>query len=75
MAVKEIFTGLPGWVKWVAVPAVVLLVFGGLSVIVTVVGVFVGVLFKLLLCVAIIAGLAYVVRKFSSSSPSSRGDW
>ena len=28
MAVQEILAGLPWWVKWVAIPALVLLVFG-----------------------------------------------
>ncbi|MEK8171663.1 DUF5326 family protein [Streptomyces sp. M19] len=63
--------GLPWWVKWIAVPALVLLVFGGL--ITSVLGFVVAFVFKALLLVALIAGLIYVVRKFTSSS--SRGDW
>ncbi|MFI6207235.1 DUF5326 family protein [Streptomyces sp. NPDC051041] len=69
---REIFAGLPWWVKWIAVPLIALLVFGGL--IVSVVGFVVKLLFKLLLFVALVGGLIYVVRKFTSSS-SSRGDW
>ncbi|WP_328318463.1 DUF5326 family protein [Streptomyces sp. NBC_00388] len=72
MAVREIFTGMPWWVKWVAVPVLVLLVFGGL--IATVIGFVIGLLFKALVLVALVAGLIYVVRKFTSSS-SSRNDW
>ncbi|WP_405778918.1 DUF5326 family protein [Streptomyces sp. NBC_00859] len=72
MAVREIFAGMPWWVKWVAVPVLVLLVFGGL--IATVIGFVIGLLFKALLLVALVAGLIYVVRKFTSSS-SSRNDW
>lgn len=72
MAVREIFAGMPWWVKWVAVPVVALVVFGGL--IATVVGFVIGLLFKLLVFVAIVGGLIYVVRKFTSSS-SSRSDW
>ncbi|MFD5029728.1 DUF5326 family protein [Streptomyces sp. NPDC058220] len=72
MAVREIFTGLPWWVKWIAVPVIAIVVFGGL--IVSVVAVVIGLLFKLLLFVALVGGLIYVVRKFLSSS-SSRGDW
>jgi flagellar biogenesis protein FliO len=68
----EIFAGLPWWVKWVAVPVIALVVFGGL--IATVVGFVIGLLFKLLLFVALVGGLVYVVRKFMSSS-SSRSDW
>ncbi|WP_328328877.1 MULTISPECIES: DUF5326 family protein [unclassified Streptomyces] len=71
MAVREIFAGMPWWVKWVAVPVLVLIVFGGL--IATVIGFVIGLLFKALLLVALVAGLIYVVRKFTSSS--SRNDW
>ncbi|MGO4428210.1 DUF5326 family protein, partial [Streptomyces sp. MCAF7] len=42
--------------------------------IMSVVGFVVGLVFKALLLVALVAGLIYLVRKFSSSS-SSRGDW
>ena len=40
----------------------------------TVVGFVIGLLFKLLVFVALVGGLVYVVRKFMSSS-SSRSDW
>ncbi|AYC40052.1 DUF5326 family protein [Streptomyces griseorubiginosus] len=68
----EIFAGMPWWVKWIAVPVIALVVFGGL--IATVVGFVIGLLFKLLVFVALVGGLVYVVRKFTSSS-SSRSDW
>lgn len=73
MAVREIFTGMPWWVKWIAVPVIAIVVFGGL--IATVVGILISLLFKLLLFVAIVGGLVYVVRKFMSSSSSSRDGW
>ncbi|OON79233.1 DUF5326 family protein [Streptomyces tsukubensis] len=73
MAVREIFAGMPWWVKWIAVPVIALVVFGGL--IASVVGFVVGLLFKLLIFVALVGGLIYVVRKFMSSSSTSRGDW
>ncbi|WP_405841907.1 DUF5326 family protein [Streptomyces sp. NBC_01518] len=69
---REIFAGLPWWVKWVAVPVIALFVFGGL--IATVVSIIVGLLFKVLVFVALVGGVIYVVRKFTSSS-SSRSDW
>ncbi|CAM5480702.1 DUF5326 family protein [Streptomyces xanthochromogenes] len=72
MAAREIFAGMPWWVKWVAVPVIALVVFGGL--IASVVGFLFGLLFKLLVFVALVGGLIYVVRRFMSSS-SSRGDW
>ncbi|GGR81610.1 hypothetical protein GCM10010252_20220 [Streptomyces aureoverticillatus] len=70
---REIFAGMPWWVKWIAVPVVALVVFG--SVIASVIGFVFGLLFKLLLFVALVGGLVYVVRKFISSSSSSRSDW
>ena len=69
---REVFTGLPWWGKWIAVPVIALVVFG--SLIATVGGFVIGLLFKLLIFVALIGGLIYIVRKFMSSS-SSRGDW
>ncbi|MFM9368985.1 DUF5326 family protein [Streptomyces sp. Da 82-17] len=69
---QEMFQGLPWWVKWVAVPAIALVVFGGL--IASVAAFLIGLLFKVLLFAALVGGLIYVVRKFMSSS-SSRGDW
>ena len=69
---REIFAGMPWWVKWIAVPVIALLVFGGL--IVSVVQVVVGLLFKVLVFVALVGGLIYVVKKFTAGS-SSRGDW
>ncbi|GAA2315436.1 DUF5326 family protein [Streptomyces kunmingensis] len=72
MAVREIFAGMPWWVKWVAVPVIALVVFGGL--IASVVGFVIGLLFKVLVFAALVGGLIYVVRKFMAGS-SSRGDW
>lgn len=74
---REIFAGMPWWVKWVAVPIVALVVFGGL--IASVIGFVFALLFKVLLFVALVGGLIYLVRKFISRSPLSRGsshaDW
>ncbi|MEU5087164.1 DUF5326 family protein [Streptomyces sp. NPDC021356] len=69
---REVFTSLPWWVKWIAVPVIALVVFG--SLIATVVGFVIGLLFKLLIFVALVGGLIYIVRKFMAGS-SSRGDW
>ncbi|AXG78846.1 DUF5326 family protein [Streptomyces paludis] len=73
MAVQEIFTGMPWWVKWIAVPVIAIVVFGGL--IASVLTFVISLLFKVLVFVALVGGLIYVVRKFMSSSSSSRGDW
>ncbi|GAX54172.1 DUF5326 family protein [Streptomyces olivochromogenes] len=69
---REIFGGMPWWVKWIAVPVIALVVFG--TVIVSVLSVLIGLLFKVLIFVALVGGLIYVVRKFMSSS-SSRSGW
>ena len=63
---KEIFKGLPWWVKWVAVPVIALVVFGGLLA--SVIGFMIGLLFKVLLFTALVGALVWVVRKFMSSS-------
>ncbi|MET9593380.1 DUF5326 family protein [Streptomyces sp. NPDC006516] len=68
---REIFAGMPWWVKWVAVPLIAIVVFGGL--IASVVGFVIGLLFKVLVFVVLVGGLVFVVRKFLSSS--ERSDW
>ena len=68
---KDAFKALPWWVRWVAIPAIALVVFG--SVLVSVITMLVGFLFKVLLFVALVAILIFVVRKFMSSS--SGGGW
>lgn len=71
MAVREIFGRMPWWVKWVAVPLIAIVVFGGL--IASVVGFVVWLLFKVLVFVVLVGALVFVVRKFMSSS--ERSDW
>ncbi|MDB1086213.1 DUF5326 family protein [Streptomyces sp. ACA25] len=68
---KETFMTLPWWVRWIAIPLVALVVFGGMimSVVVWVVDL----IFKILIFVALVAVLIFIVRQFSSSS--SKGDW
>ncbi|GAA2269574.1 hypothetical protein GCM10010145_49430 [Streptomyces ruber] len=68
---REIFAGLPWWVKWIAVPAIALVVFGGL--ILSVLHFVVALLFKVLVFVALVGGLIYVVRRCRAGS--SRSDW
>ncbi|MFJ3932527.1 DUF5326 family protein [Streptomyces sp. NPDC090029] len=70
---REIFAGMPWWVKWIAVPVIALVVFGGL--ITSIVAFVVGLLFKVLMFVALVGVLVFVVRKFMASSGSSRSDW
>ncbi|WP_371619722.1 DUF5326 family protein [Streptomyces sp. NBC_00454] len=71
---RGIFEGMPWWVKWVAVPLLVLLVFGG--VITTILATLIGFVFKALLFVALVGGLIFIVKKFTGSgTKSSSGDW
>ncbi|MEU9118674.1 DUF5326 family protein [Streptomyces sp. NPDC048506] len=74
MAGKGILAGLPWWVTWVVVPIVLIVVFGGM--IATAFGILIGLLFKILIAAALIAGVVYLVRRISgSSSSSSKSDW
>ncbi|WP_129841508.1 DUF5326 family protein [Streptomyces sp. RFCAC02] len=69
---KEAFTRLPWWVRWIAIPAILLVVFG--SLLISVITWVVSLVFRILLAAALIAILIFVVRKFTSSS-SSGGGW
>ncbi|MFI8101565.1 DUF5326 family protein [Streptomyces sp. NPDC086023] len=72
--IREIFAGMPWWVKWVAVPLLALLVFGG--VITSFLTALIGIVFKVLVFVALVGGLIFVVRKFTGTkSTATRGDW
>jgi hypothetical protein len=62
---KDVFMALPWWVRWIAIPAIALVVFG--SVLVSFITMLVGFLFKVLLFVALVAILIFVVRKFTIS--------
>jgi hypothetical protein len=59
---------LPWWVRWIAIPVILLVIFGGL--ITSVVSFVLGLVFKILLAVAAIALLIFLVRKFSGSAKS-----
>ncbi|MFG2990705.1 DUF5326 family protein [Streptomyces sp. NPDC048257] len=72
--IRQVFAGMPWWVKWVAVPLLALFVFGG--VITSILGALIGFVFKLLLFAGLVGGLIFVVKKFSGSgSKSSAGEW
>ncbi len=71
MSGNGFFDGVPWWVKWIAVPVIALVVFGGL--IASLIGFVVGLVFKVVLFAALVGGLVYLVKRFTSSS-SSR-DW
>ncbi|MDJ0342042.1 DUF5326 family protein [Streptomyces sp. H10-C2] len=72
---EELVKGLPWWIKWVAIPVIALVVFGGL--IMSLIGFVIGLLFKVLVFAALVGGLIFLVKKFTSgsSSSSSHRDW
>ncbi|MDX3076405.1 DUF5326 family protein [Streptomyces sp. NPDC088354] len=65
----KLFEGVPWWVKWIAVPVIAIVVFGGM--IASAVGFLFWLLFKVLIFVALVGGLVFVVKKVTSSSSSS----
>ncbi|MFK0233643.1 DUF5326 family protein [Streptomyces vinaceus] len=72
--IRQTFAGMPWWVKWVAIPLLVLFVFGG--VITSILGALISFVFKLLLFVALVGGLIFIVKKFTGSgTKSSSRDW
>ncbi|MER7731094.1 DUF5326 family protein [Streptomyces erythrochromogenes] len=72
--IREIFAGMPWWVKWVAVPLLALFVFGG--VITSILGALISFAFKLLLFVGLVGGLIFVVKKLGGGrSKSSSTEW
>jgi hypothetical protein len=71
--VKELFGGLPWWVKWVAIPVLAIAVFGGL--VGSLLGLLFGLLFKVVIFAALVGGLVFVVKKVTSSSSDSRDTW
>ncbi|MCZ4122441.1 MULTISPECIES: DUF5326 family protein [unclassified Streptomyces] len=71
---EELVKGLPWWIKWVAIPVIALVVFGGL--IMSLIGFVIGLLFKVLVFAVLVGGLIFLVKKFTSgSSSSSHRDW
>ncbi|MEV6682663.1 DUF5326 family protein [Streptomyces erythrochromogenes] len=72
--IREIFAGMPWWVKWVAVPLLALFVFGG--VITSILGALISFAFKLLLFVGLVGGLVFLVKKLGGGrSKSSSTEW
>ncbi|MEV7519067.1 DUF5326 family protein [Streptomyces sp. NPDC091371] len=72
--IRETFAGMPWWVKWVAIPLLVLFVFGG--VITSILGLLIGFVFKLLLLAGLVGALVFVVKKVGrGGSKSSSTEW
>jgi Family of unknown function (DUF5326) len=60
---KSVFGQLPVWVRWGVIPVLALLLFGGL--IMTVIGFIVGLLFKALIFVALVAVVVFLAKRFT----------
>jgi hypothetical protein len=60
---------LPWWARWIAIPVILLAIFGGM--ITSLIGFVIALVFKILLAVAAIALLIFLVRKFSGSKSGS----
>ncbi|MEV8532299.1 DUF5326 family protein [Streptomyces sp. NPDC051211] len=73
--IRQIFAGMPWWVKWVAVPLLALFVFGG--VITSILGALISFAFQVLLFVALVGGLVFVVKKFTGAGSGAKSptDW
>lgn len=71
----NLLRNLPWWVKWIGIPVIALVVFGGL--VASLIGLLVGLLFKVLVFVILVGGLVFVVKRVtgSGSSSGSKRDW
>jgi membrane protein implicated in regulation of membrane protease activity len=71
----KLLKGLPWWVKWIGIPVIALVIFGGL--VASLISVVVGLLFKVVVFVILVGALVLVVKRVTSSSSSShdRRDW
>jgi uncharacterized membrane protein YgcG len=74
----KLLNGLPWWVKWIGLPVIALVVFGGL--VASLISIVVGLLFKVLVFVVLVGALVIVVKRVTSGSGSSgssggKRDW
>ncbi|MFC7217117.1 DUF5326 family protein [Streptomyces polyrhachis] len=65
MSVQEITRGLPWWAKWVVIPLLAVIVFGGLLL--SVLSFLFALVFKVLLFAVLVAGLVFLVRRFGGA--------
>jgi hypothetical protein len=72
---EKLLKGLPWWVKWIGIPVIALVIFGGL--VASLISIVVGLLFKVLVFVILVGALVVVVKRVTSSSSSSgdKRDW
>jgi uncharacterized protein DUF5326 len=70
----KLLKGLPWWVKWIGIPVIALVIFGGL--VASLISIVVGLLFKVVVFVVLVGALVLVVKRVTSSGSSgSKRDW
>ncbi|HEY5837279.1 DUF5326 family protein [Streptomyces sp.] len=69
----KLLKGLPWWVKWIGIPVIALVIFGGL--VASLISIVVGLLFKVVVFVILVGALVFVVKRVTSSSSGDRRDW
>lgn len=68
----NLLKSLPWWVKWIGIPVIALVVFGGL--VASLISIVVGLLFKVIVFVILVGALVFVVKRVTSGGGSKR-DW
>ncbi|SDM98108.1 DUF5326 family protein [Actinacidiphila guanduensis] len=70
----NLLKSLPWWVKWIGIPVIALVVFGGL--VASLISIVVGLLFKVIVFVVLVGALVFVVKRVTSGgSGGNRRDW
>jgi hypothetical protein len=68
----NLLKNLPWWVKWIGIPVIALVVFGG--IVASLISFVVGLLFKVIVFVILVGALVFVVKRVTSGG-GSRRDW
>jgi hypothetical protein len=70
---EKLLKSLPWWVKWIGIPVIALVIFGGL--IASLVSFVVGLLFKVIVFVILVGALVFVVKRVTGGGSGSKRDW
>jgi len=69
----NLLKNLPWWVKWIGIPVIALVVFGGL--VASLISIVVGLLFKLVVFVVLVGALVFVVKRVTGGGSGKKRDW